>query len=247
MFLNKVLFSSVALVILSGCAHPIKIAPDIAKIEQRENASAHITASVGYYIPPELESLEVTTPGGGGDNVRYYPYRAIEPGFTKMLSNVFSGVVKLPAAPVFSGSNTQRLDYIIQPQLVTSSGSTGFFTWPPTNFSVDLTSNIRDATGKMVASPRVVGVGTAETGERLTEHGIAGIRAMEDALIKMQAAMQEQKLGSQEPIVTIKKSLPQSESGSATTRLSHIKGLMENGTITKNEYDTKRKEILDTL
>jgi hypothetical protein len=104
MFLNKFLFSGAVVVILSGCAHPIKIAPDIAKIEQNGNASARIMASVGYYIPPELESLEVTTPGGGGDNVRYYPYRAMEPGFKKMLSNVFSGVVKLPAAPVFSGA-----------------------------------------------------------------------------------------------------------------------------------------------
>lgn len=247
MHLKKILFSFVGMVILSGCAHPIKVTPNIAKIETKGDSTPRVAASVGYYISPELESLEVTTPGGGGDNVRYYPYRDIEPGFAKLLSNVFSGVVKLPTAPVFSGTTTQGLDYIIQPLLVTSSGSSGFFTWPPTNFSVDLTSNVRDATGKLVASPRVLGVGTAETGERLSEHGIAGRRAMEDALIKMQAAIQEQKLGPKVASAAIKASIRPGESSSATARLAHIKELMANGLITQMEYDAKRKEILDAL
>jgi len=242
----KVFIAGMAVVILVGCAHPITVAPNIAKIEQSASSN-RVAVSVGYYIPPELDSLEITTPGGGGDNVRYYPYRDIEPGFAKLLSNVFSRVVKLPAAPVFSDTNPQRLDYIVQPQLVTSSGSTGFFTWPPTNFGVDLTSNFRDAAGKLVASPRVLGVGTAETGERLSDHGIAGRRAMEDALVKMQAAIQEQKFGAQGVTTQVKQLTPKPGSNSSTARLAHLKDLLASGLISQAEYDAKRKEILDAL
>jgi hypothetical protein len=64
-----VFFVGVAVAILAGCAHPIKVAPDIAKIEQSAGANDHVAASVGYYSPPELDSLEVTTPGGGGDKI----------------------------------------------------------------------------------------------------------------------------------------------------------------------------------
>ena len=246
MSLLKILFAGMAAVILAGCAHPITVTPNIAKLEQSAGSN-RVPVSVGYYIPPELETLEVTTPGGGGDNVRYYPYRDIEPGFAKLLANVFSGVVKLTSAPVFSDTNPQRLDYIVQPQLVTSSGSTGFFTWPPTNFGVDLTSDFRDTAGKLVASPRVLGVGTAETGERLSDHGIAGRRAMEDALVKMQAAIQDQKFVTQTVATPVKQLTPKPGSSSSTARLAHLKDLLASGLISQAEYDAKRKEILDAL
>jgi hypothetical protein len=88
-------FSILAVAALAGCAHAIKIAPDVTKVERTETSPARVTANAGYFIPPEVSSVEITTQGGGGDNVRYFPYRDFEGGYQKMLSNVFTGVVKL--------------------------------------------------------------------------------------------------------------------------------------------------------
>jgi hypothetical protein len=47
---------------------------------------------------------------------------------------------------------------------------------------------------RVIADPRVVGVGMAETSERLVDHGFAGRRAMEEALMKTHSALQQIKL-----------------------------------------------------
>jgi hypothetical protein len=178
-------FLILAIAVLVGCAHAIKVAPDVMKVERTETNPARVTANAGYFIPPEVSSVEITTQGGGGDNVRYFPYRDFEGGYQKMLSNVFTSVVKLTSLTNIPNVSSNRIDYVVVPTIITSSGGSGFFTWPPTNFTVDLTCNIRDAVGTQIASPRVVGTGSADTGERLHDHGIAGARAMEDALVKM--------------------------------------------------------------
>ena len=241
----KRLIVGISALFLGGCAHPIKVGPDIAVIDQKISTNAAAPARIGYYIPPELLALEVTTPGGGGDNVRYYPYRDIEPGFERLLSKLFSDVVRLPAPPAYSGEIHQKLDYVFEPLISTSSGSTGFFTWPPTNFSVDLTSTIRDASGKMIASPRVLGVGTAGTSERIADHGIAGRRAMEDALVKMQVALRELSFLKHEESGPLTHYPPRDVSNSAASRLTNLSELMARGLISKGEYDAKRKEIID--
>jgi hypothetical protein len=193
------LVGTTALAMAAGCAHPIKVAPDAAKVERVSTTAPKLAANIGYYIPPEVSSVEVTTAGGGGDNIRYYPYTDIEPGFEKMLSNVFTGVVKLNSITDLPGIAHGGTQYIVQPVIVTSSGGSGLFTWPPTNFTVDLTCTVRDTSGALLATPRVVGTGSAETGERLRQHGIAGERAMEDALTKMQAARKH----FSNPVVTV--------------------------------------------
>src|SRR5882757_841160 len=104
-----------ATALLAGCAHPIKVAPDVAKLERVSSTLPRLTANVGYYIPPEVSSVEVTTAGGGGDNIRYYPYTDVEPGFEKMLSNVFTGVVKLNSITDMPGIARGGTQYIIQP------------------------------------------------------------------------------------------------------------------------------------
>lgn len=242
----RVLLAIAVVGALSGCAHRITVAPELAKIESLPHGVDNRSVSVGYYIPSELLSLEVTTPGGGGDNVRYFPYRDIETGYERVLSNVFSDVVQLRSKPDYSRTKQLGLDYFIQPQIVTSSGSTGFFTWPPTNFTVDLTNSIRDESGTVISTPRVVGVGTAETAERLSEHGVAGKRAMNDALSKMQAALLELKLGAPSNKETLKQTKSPMTS-SAASRLGNLEELKDKGLITNAEYEAKREEILNSL
>jgi len=232
----------------TGCAHPIKIAPDVAKLERVSSTPPRLTANAGYYIPAEVSSVEVTTAGGGGDNIRYYPYTDVEPGFEKMLSNLFTGVVRLNSITDLPGIARGGTEFIVQPVIVTSSGGSGLFTWPPTNFTVDLTCNVRDTTGALVASPRVVGSGSAETGERLREHGIAGKRAMEDALIKMQATLLETRFGAGPPRSQALGSPSAADKDTTVEgRLAQLKGLREKGLISQDEYEAKRKEILVEL
>lgn len=248
MKLLKMLLAITAVSTLVGCAHPINVTPDLTKIDSSSNGVNRMSASVGYYIPSDLLSLEVTTPGGGGDNVRYFPYKDIESGYERTLSNVFSGVVKLSSKPDFSRTKYLDLDYVIQPQLVTGSGSTAFFTWPPTDFTVDLTSIIRDSNGTKVAIPRVVGRGTAETSERLMEHGVAGKRAMNDALSKMEVALLELKLGIPSKHKSSKQQISSPSVNSDTTsRLMYLKELKDKDLLTQSEYDAKHKEILNSL
>jgi hypothetical protein len=244
---TRFFLASVAALLLVGCAHPIKVTPDLTKMVRAENAPARVAANIAYYIPAELLAIEVTTPGGGGDNVRYFPYQELEAGFQKILSNNFSGVVKLSSSPDLPRLAQDGITYTIAPEVITTSGGSGFFTWPPTNFTVDLTSNIRDTSGKVIAKPRVVGTGSAETGERIREHGIAGRRAMEDALLKMQTALQETNFYSNVPKISTTTQISAPTSNAAGTRLAHIKELKEKNLISQEEYEAKRKEILGAL
>src|SRR5688500_2056099 len=91
----KGILAAVAVLLMAGCAHSISIAPNLTSLDRTQAPPPRIVANVGYYIPPEARSIEITTPGGGGDNVAYFPYQHIEAGFQKILSNVFIGVVKL--------------------------------------------------------------------------------------------------------------------------------------------------------
>lgn len=228
-----------------GCAHPIIISPALSSVTNDAGESKKIDASVGYYISASSTNLEVTTPGGGGDSVRYYPYRDIESGYQRVLASVFRTVSKI-SSPASQSPGNDKLDYVIEPVIITNSGSTGHFTWPPTNFSVDLSNNIRDASGQLVATSRVVGIGTAETSERLSEYGIAGRRAMEDALIKMRASLLESALSQKStrttPIAPITASTSDMEN-----RLARLLELKNKGLISAQEYEEKRKAILDAL
>jgi len=230
------------LLFLTGCAHPIDITPDVAKLDGQANKAHRIPLKVGYYIPLEKSSIETVTQGGGGDNVSYFPYRDIDFGYRKILSNIFTGVVKLDS---IANTNQEHIDYIFIPDIVTVSGSTGFFTWPPTSFTVDLTSNVRDTNGKMLTNARVVGMGSASTEEKLTEHGIAGKHAMEDALLKMQAALIELRYSNTpSPVNTTTQPSPASK---ANERMTYIKELKDKSLLSQDEYETKRKEILKGL
>lgn len=238
---SRLFFALLSAIVLAGCAHPIQIAPNLDRIERDSASEPRLAAKVGYYIAPEAIAAEITTAGGGGDNVRYYPYRDMEAGYQKMLSNVFTSVVKLSSISDRAALVRDDIAYVIVPAVITSSGGSGFFTWPPTNFTLDLTSQVRSTDGRLIASSRVVGMGTAETGERLTEHGIAGKRAMEDALRKMEKALLEVKFSgaARSPLAPAQ--------NSTAERLNSLKELNDSGAITAQEYDAKRKAILEDL
>lgn len=235
---------------VTGCAHPISVTPDDSKITRDASGPQKIHATVGYYISPESLAREVTTDGGGGDRTRYFPYRDIQSSFEKMLSNVFDGVSRIDAPGGAAAIAKSGVQYVISPDIVTTSGSTSFVTWPPTNFTVDLTSNVRDASGKLVASPRVVGNGQAEFSDFKSNHGLAGQLAMADALTKMQRSLSETSLsGSDASIAPASKAtIPTPPArGGASERLAELKRLRDGGLISEADYENKKKQILDSM
>lgn len=191
MELIKLSLAIIAATFISGCAHPLSISPNIAKIERDANSQPRSKQSVGYFISAEVRNLEVTTPGGGGDKLRYSPYRDIETAFYKMLTNVFDNVTKLTGPSDTEAISKNNIGYVITPEIITNSSSPSPFTWPPTKFSVDLTCKISDASGKLVTSKQVVGEGQAEFDEFKADFSLSARRASEDALRKMQSKLLE--------------------------------------------------------
>ncbi len=249
---------SVAAISLIGCAHPINVAPDQSKITRELGGPARIKARAGYFIPAEALMREVTTPGGGGDNVRYYPYKDLEAGYQRMLSNVFDDVVKLDSISDNYDTSRSGVKYILTPEVITTSGSTGFFTWPPTTFTVDLKSKVRDSSGKIVGNPHAIGTGQVSGVFDLKgDFGLAGRIAMENALKKMQNSLLDLKYEdttvSLQPlqatpiaVSTSTSSAPQSKD-QISSRLEKVRELFDRGLISKLDYERKRKEILDSL
>lgn len=248
MNLIRLLAAALAGLSLGGCAHQISVAPTAAMV-QPEGSPPKIRENVGFFVPPEVAAIEVTTGGGGGDRVRYFPYRDIEAGYQAMLLTVFEGVTKLSTANDPVAMAKDNIKYVVTPTIVTTSGSTSAFTWPPTDFTVDLTTTVKDAKGSTVATKRAVGQGQAEWGEfTKLGWGLAGVRAMESVLRKMQAELLTLTLGpagSGSPNTAAPS--PASNTKQTADRLAELKSLADRGLITPAEYEKKRLEILNSL
>lgn len=188
-FLNTI-FATLSCVFLFGCAHPINMNPELATVTAPAGAKV-IDKKVAYFMSDALRKVEVTTPGGGGDKVRYFPYRDIEPGLYKALSEVFSGVTKLQNPMDTAALQANGISMLITPEVTTNSSSDSAFTWPPTQFSVNLVCTITDANRKPVQTVRVSGEGVATFSEFKNNLSLAAVRASNDALAKLVKALGE--------------------------------------------------------
>lgn len=175
---------------MTGCAHPINMNPDLASVAA-PSGSTPINKKAGYVLPDSQRALEITTAGGGGDKVRYFPYRDIEAGFYKALSEAFTSVAKVANPKDAAAVQASGVAYIITPDIKTTSSSASAFTWPPTQFSVELTCAITDPAGKLVQTVRVNGNGNATFDEFKTNFSLAAVRASNDALQKLVTALGE--------------------------------------------------------
>jgi hypothetical protein len=184
------IFAVLTCVFLFGCAHPITMNPDLAVVTAPAGAKV-IDKKVAYFMPDALRTAEVTTPGGGGDKVRYFPYRDIEPGLYKALSEVFTSVTKMQSLTDTATLQANGISMLITPEITTNSSSDGAFTWPPTQFSVNLVCTITDANRKPLQTVRVSGEGAATFGEFKSNFSLAAVRASNDALAKLAKALGE--------------------------------------------------------
>lgn len=177
-------------VLMAACAHPITLKSDLDKIPAVKSEQK-IQKSVGYYIEPILLASEVTTPGGGGDKVKYFPYQDIEPGFFKVLSNVFKDVNRLKSAQDGEAISKYDISFIFTPVLQTNSSSQSALTWPPTRFWTELTCKITDKNGQLIVEKKVIGDGAAQFEEFTKDFSLSARRSTEDLLQKLQKELLE--------------------------------------------------------
>ena len=143
---------------------------------------AVVDRTVGYYIADASRAIEVTTGGGGGDKVRYFPYRDLEPGFYKALSESFRDVRKIQNPADATAVAASGISLLITPEISTISSSESLLTWPPTQFTVNLVCKITDTKGVLVTEVRVSGYGQATFDEFKSNFSLAAVRASNNAL-----------------------------------------------------------------
>lgn len=251
----KLLLIGMMSFLLTACINTINIKPDITKIEPYTQSGERLPLHVGYYIP----ETTVATPHIDENKLRYFAYRDMEIAYQKMLSNVFKSATKLTS---IQDASSSAVDLLIVPSVTTKTEGSDALTWPPTRFTVNLTSNIQSADGKPITTMIVTGIGTAGSAERLKITGIAGSRAMEDALLKMQSALSSYRYSGETlkpaqstlatPVITKKDETsptlaPSSSAATVSERLQLLNELKAKGLISQKEYDDKRKAIIDAL
>lgn len=169
------LLASTALLV-AACAHPINISP--ISSPTRDEARL-IKKNVAYVMTDELRNRVVTTSGGGGDKVSYSPYRDLEKVIRDSLRAVYQDVIVIATAS--EAKNPEKnITLIFTPDISTSSKSDSMFTWPPTQFFINLECEVADSEGKLISKFRVSGNGAAEFSEFKSDFGLAGRRAATD-------------------------------------------------------------------
>lgn len=180
----RFLLVTTTILLLSGCAHKIDIAPNLDKI--RETKVNRHNVNVAYYISDANKKLEVITPGGGGDKVKYTPYSDTEGALNAVLSNVFKKAYSIKSIDDKSFIADKNISYIFEPRIVTSSSSSSLFTWPPTMFSLELTCRVLNPeNGDKLWQITTNSIGSAEFEEFKSDFGLSAKRASEDAFYQM--------------------------------------------------------------
>ena len=194
MIMSQNLFKLIAITVFSGllaaCSHPITITPT----ETPEKEYAVSDKKVAYVLSAEQRNLKVTTAGGGGDKVDYYPYRDLEKGVRDALRSVYKKVVVI-SSPEEQKLSEQNIDLVYTPVIQTESSSDSAFTWPPTDFKIVLTCSVQNPLGEQQSSIIITAEGEAEFSEFVTDFGLSGRRAANEMSKKLrQEILQNQDL-----------------------------------------------------
>jgi hypothetical protein len=232
--MKKVFFLAFVAALISGCAHPLNISPDISAINKGTPIEKS-AKNISYYFSEDIEK-EVTTPGGGGDKVKYKPYKELDTGIYKVLSDNFKSVVMLKGGVVQSKSDN---DLVAEITISTNSSSSSAFTWPPTLFGINISTDLLNPKTGKKEKVLVVGEGRAEFSEFKSNFNLSAKRASEDALNKLSAAIAGASLLKAESSDEGK-----SAGNSKEVRLRELKRLFDGGLIDTVVYNERLKAIL---
>ena len=187
------------LLLTCACAHPITITPALDALTAP--GGGRIEKSVGYYISPENLARQVETPGGAGDNVKYFPYKESEPALQRVLSNIFSEVHPLPSPSPAEIIASKNIAYIFIPTITTDSSScsavcvNGFvftawpycgYPWPPCAFTVSLDCRATDGAGKVIWETSFKTEAHQPWPVVKQDHSMAGKEAIREAFLDLQ-------------------------------------------------------------
>jgi hypothetical protein len=160
--------------LLAACSHPITMITETAPLR----SMAHLVPKkVAYVMTDAQRDQQVTSPGGSGDRVSYYPYRDLEKSIRDALRAVYRDVIVLRTAGDAKANEAAGVSLVFTPQIKTDSSSSSWVTWPPTSFTAEVSCVVSDAAGAEVARVRAVGNGTANFGEFNGDYGLAARRA----------------------------------------------------------------------
>ena len=158
----------------AGCAHPLTMITETAP----PRSVAHlIPKKVAYVMTDAQRDLQVTTAGGSGDRVSYYPYRDLEKSIRDALRGVYRNVIVVRTASDAKANEAAGVSLVFTPQIKTDSSSSSWVTWPPTAFTAEVSCVVTDTAGAEVTRVRATGNGTAEFGEFNGDYGLAARRA----------------------------------------------------------------------
>lgn len=178
----RLCFAALVVSLLAACAHPINLEP--TKLPERDDTRL-VAKKVGYVLTDIDRAKEVTTPGGGGDKVSYYPYRDMEKAIRAALRAVYQDVSSLKSASDAAAIKEAGVAYIFSPEISTTSSSSSPFTWPPTQFSVNVICTVTDPQGAVIAKVTSMGTGAAEFAEFKSDLSLAARRAVAEAVEKL--------------------------------------------------------------
>jgi hypothetical protein len=160
--------------LLAGCSHPITM---ITETTPPRSVAHLIPKKVAYVMTDAQRDQQVTTAGGSGDRVSYYPYRDLEKSIRDALRAVYRDVIVLRTAGDAKVNEAAGVSLVFTPQIKTDSSSSSWVTWPPTSFTAEVACVVSDAAGAEVTRVRATGNGTAEFGEFNGDYGLAARRA----------------------------------------------------------------------
>jgi len=135
---------------------------------------------VGYVISSQDMNREVITPGGGGDKVSYFPYKDLDYSLSRSLERIFSGARRLEQ--ISQVDNNLDMHLVLEPKITTDSSSSSFMFWPPEIFTITLNCDAYDRMKNRIFTATGTGHGNATPQDWRADFGIAGKRAMEDAI-----------------------------------------------------------------
>lgn len=168
--------------VLVGCAHPISINAEKAPERVESNL---IQKKVAYAMSDAERGKQVSTPGGGGDKVSYYPYRDLEKTLRDALRAVYQEVVVVKSATDLEGIRSAGADLVFTPEIKTDSSSASAFTWPPTFFKTEIACIVTDPTGVEVTRVQAAGDGTAQFSEFKSNLGLSASRSASAVAAKL--------------------------------------------------------------
>lgn len=168
--------------LLAACAHPISITPS----NYSDRGSVPVSQKkVAYVMTDSDRNKEVTTAGGGGDKVSYYPYRDLERSIRDTLGSIYSDVYVLSSPTDIASIRSKGIALVFTPEISTVSSSSSMFTWPPTRFIINLSCTVTDQDVSLISKIKASGEGEAEFSEFASDFGLAGKRAAEDLSKKL--------------------------------------------------------------